>query len=122
MICRMAIIALGALCCLFSGCGCSKEKGAVPDVPSRMEDPVYTNQLVTLQNSRRVVAMKAENIRAKIAKLGADAKNGPEYADLTNQLAACAEESEKIRKDTLTTIRARILKEGDASQKGNLKK
>ena len=26
MVMRLSIIALGAFCCLFSGCGCSKEK------------------------------------------------------------------------------------------------
>ena len=124
MMCRIAIIALGALCCLLSGCGCSKDKGTeVPsNVPSRMEDAAYTNQLATLHDSRKAVAMKAEAIRAKIAKLGKDARNSPEYAELTNQLANCEAESARIRRDTLTTIRARILKEGGAVKKGSLKK
>ena len=116
---RISIIALGALCCLFSGCGCSKEKGSAA-VPSRMEDAVYTNQLVQLRNSRAAAAAEAVAIRAQIEKLGPNAAQTPEYAALTNRLAQCTAASERIRKETLTTVRSRILKE--SAEKGNLKK
>ena len=119
MFLRASIIAVGALCCLFSGCGCSKEKkGTV--VPSRMEDAAYTNRLVQLHDGRAAAAAEAAAIRAQIEKLGPNAAQKPEYAALTNRLAQCAAASERIRKETLTTIRSRILKE--SAEKGNLKK
>ena len=123
MLMRVVLVALGALCCFFSGCGCSKEKPEpVKDGPSRMRDVSYTNQLVQLQEGRRVVAAKVAEIRAKLAKLGADAEKSPEYADLTNQLAKCEAESQRIRKEAIAAVRTRVLKEAGPAQKGNLKK
>ena len=123
---RIAIVALCALGCLsFSGCGCSKENPEV-DVekgnPPRMQDAAYTNQLVTLYDGKKAVAVKVAAIRAKLAKLGPEAEKSPEYADLTNQLAQCEAESLRLRKEALTTVRARVLKEAGAETKGNLKK
>ena len=117
---RVSIIALGALCCLFSGCGCSKEKKADSGVPSRMEDAVYTNQLVQLRGRQTAVSAKAAILRARIESLGAGAAETPEYADLTNQLELCTKEAERLRKTTLNVIRTRIMKE--SAQKDNLKK
>ena len=126
MLQRVAIIALGALCCLFSGCGgCSKEPKppAVDDgIPPRMKDAAYTNQLVQLQAGRRAVAVKVATIRAKLAKLGPEAEKRPEYADLTNQLAQCEAASKRIRREAATTVRARVLQEAESAKKGNLKK
>ena len=118
---RLSIIALGALFCLFSGCGCSKEKKAVAVQP-RIQDAAYTNQLVQLQGRQTAVAMQMANLRKEIEKMDEKAKVGgtPEYVDLTNRLAQCKAEAEQIRKETLLTIRTRIMKESD--QKRNLKK
>ena len=123
---RIAIVALCALSCLhFSGCGCSKEKPqetAVKGAPSRMQDAAYTNQLVLLHDGQKAVAVKAAAIRAKLAKLGPEAEKSPEYADLTNQLAQCEMERNRIRKETSTTVRTRVLQEAGPAPKGNLKK
>ena len=117
------IVALGALCCFFSGCGCSREKPEpVQDGPSRMKDAAYTNQLVQLHEGRKAVAVKVAAIRAKLAKLGPEAEKSPEYADLTNQLAQCEAESKRIRKEAVTAVRTRVLKEAESAPKGNLKK
>ena len=124
MLFRIAIIALGALCCLVSGCGgCSKEqKPPVVDdgVPPRMKDPAYTNQLVQLQRRQRTVAAQMAALQAKIEGLGSEAKTKPEYADLTNRLAQCEAELERVRKETLLTVRTRLQK--DSAKKDNLKK
>ena len=126
MLLRVAIIALGALCCLFSGCGgCSKEqKPLVVDdgIPPRMKDAAYTNQLVQLQEGRRAVAVKVAAIRAKLSKLGPEAEKSPEYADLTNQLAQCEAESKRIRREAATTVRARVLQEAGPVKKKKKKK
>jgi len=123
MLLRVAIIALGALCCLFAGCdGCSKKPVVDDGVPPRMKDAAYTNQLVQLQEGRRAVAVKVAAIRAKLSKLGPGAEKRPEYADLTNQLAQCEAESKRIRRDAATTVRARVLQEAGPAKKGNLKK
>lgn len=89
-------------------------------MPARMKDAAYTNQLVQLHAGRRAVAMRASAIRKKIAALGKGAESKPEYAALTNELEKCKAESERIRKDAFTTVRARILK--DSVKKGDLKK
>ena len=116
---RISIIALSALCCLLSGCGCSKTK--VDDgVPARMKDAAYTNQLTQLHGQRTALAKIEAGIMADIAKLGSDAAKKPEYADLTNRLEKCRADSERIRKETLAIVRARVMKDSDA--KGNLKK
>ena len=120
MTARFAIIALGAACCLFSGCGCSKEKPTAPVPQSRMADPAYTNRLVKLHDKRAAVAAEAAAIREQIKKLGADAAQKPEYAELTNRLAQCKEAVNRIRRETSVTIRTRILQE--SVEKGNLKK
>ena len=124
MLLRIAIVALGALCCLVSGCGgCSKEqKPPVVDdgVPPRMKDPAYTNQLVQLQRRQRTVAAQMAALQAKIAGLGAEAKTKPEYADLTNRLARCGAELERVRKETLLTVQTRL--QADSSKKDDLKK
>ena len=123
---RIAIVALCALGCLsFSGCGCSKEKPqetAVKDVPSRMQDVAYTNQLVQLHEGRKAVAANAAAIRAQIGKLGPSPEGKPEYMDLTNRLAQCEAEMERIRKETLLAVRARISKDIPPRKNGNLKK
>ena len=121
MVARIAIIALGAVCCIFSGCGCSKEK-AGGGAYSRMQDAAYTNQLAQLKDRQVSVAAQASALRAKIEALGAEGKAGntPEYADLTNQLAQCSREADRIRKEAQMTIRARLMKE--AGPKRNLKK
>ena len=90
------------------------------DSPSRMEDAVYTNNLVQLRGNQTAVAAKAAALRERIKKLGADAEGSPEYVDLTNQLAQCTMEAEQLRKATLSTIRARIMNE--SAKKGNLNK
>ena len=124
MLFRIAIIALGALCCLVSGCGgCSKEqKPPVVDdgVPPRMKDPAYTNQLVQLQRRQKTVAAQMAALQLKIEGRGAEAKTKPEYADLTNRLAQCEAELERVRKETLLTVRTRLQK--DSAKKDNLKK
>ena len=123
MLFRIAIVALSALCCLVSGCGgCSKEPTPVVDdgVPPRMKDPAYTNQLVQLQGRQKVVAAQMATLQSKIEGLGAEAKDKPEYTDLTNRLAQCEAELERVRKETLLTVRTRLLK--DASKRDNLKK
>ena len=118
---RFSIIALGALCCLFSGCGCSKEKKPDDVVPSRMEDAAYTNRLVGLRSAQKDVASRMADIRVKLAKLGEGAAGTPEYAALTNQLVQCLEEAGRLRKTTMNVIRTRIHKEA-AQKKGNLNK
>ena len=117
---RVPIIALCALCCLLSGCGCSKEKEAAGGVPPRMEDAAYTNRLMELNGAQKSVAARMADIRAKISRLGEGAKGSPEYASLTNQLVQCMEEAGRLRKTTLNVIRTRVMKE--SAQKGNLKK
>jgi len=121
MLLRFSVIALGALCCLFSGCGCSKEKKP-GEVQPRMQDAAYTNELVQLQRRETDIAVQAAALQAKIGKLGAEAKaNGTsEYVDLTNRLARCRQEAERIRKEKLMAVRVRVMKESD--QKRNLKK
>lgn len=117
---RIFTIALGALCCLFSGCGCSKGKKAADGIPPRMEDAAYTNQLVQLHDAQRQIAAQAAAIRAEIEKLGPEAEKKPEYVTLTNRLAACTAALAKARQNALGAVRERILKE--SGQKGNLKK
>ena len=87
-----------------------------------MQDVAYTNRLVQLKERQTVLAAQMATLREKIGKMGAEAKTGgmPEYVDLTNRLAQCKAESERVRKETLVTIRTRIMKESD--QKRNLKK
>ena len=123
---RIAIVALCALGCLcFPGCGCSREKPkeeAVKGNPPRMQDAAYTNQLAQLAEGRRAVAVKVAAIRARLAKLGPEAEKSPEYVELTNQLAQCEAESKQIRRDAITTVRARVLQEAGPATKGNLKK
>ena len=126
MLFRIAIIALGVLCCLVSGCGgCSKEPkppvSAVDDgVPPRMKDTAYTNQLAQLQGRQKAVVAQMAALQAKIRELGADAQTKPEYVDLTNRLARCGAELERGRKETLLAVRTRLLK--DSAKKDNLKK
>jgi hypothetical protein len=123
MLFRIAIVALSALCCFVSGCGgCSKEPKPVVDdgVPPRMKDPAYTNQLVQLQGRQKKIAAQMAALQSKIERLGAEAKTKPEYADLTNRLAQCEAELERVRKETLLTVRTRLLK--DSAKKDNLKK
>lgn len=123
MLFRIAIVALSALCCLVSGCGgCSKEPKPVVDdgVPPRMKDPAYTNQLVQLQRRQKKAAAQMAALQTKIEELGAEAKTKPEYVDLTNRLAWCEAELERVRKETLLTVRTRLLK--DSEKKDNLKK
>ena len=117
---RLSIIALGALCCLFSGCGCSKEKPSEDGVPPRMKDAAYTNQLVQLRANQATVAAQVAALKDKLANLGPEAVGTPEYIDLTNRLARSQGEADSLRKTTLNVIRTRILKE--SAQKGNLKK
>ena len=118
---RVSLLALGAICCLFSGCGCSKEEKAGPGVLPRMQDAAYTNQLVQVQDRKKAVAAQIAALQAQIDRLGANAKkDSPEYVDLTNQLAQCKLQSERLRKEALMTIRARVVK--DAASKGNLNK
>ena len=121
MLSRILMIALGAVCCIFSGCGCSKEKGDEMSVPSRMEDAAYTNQLKQLLDNRNVLAAKSAALREKIRNLGSEAQGAPEFIDLTNQLAKCVGDSEKMRKTALNAIRTRVMKEADV-KKGDLKK
>ena len=123
MLFRIAIVALSALCCLVSGCGgCSKEPKPVVDdgVPPRMKDPAYTNQLVQLQGRQKKIAAQMAALQSKIERLGAEAKTKPEYADLTNRLAQCEAELERVRKETLLTVRTRL--QADSATKGDLKK
>ena len=126
MLTRVAIIALGALCCLFSGCGgCSKEpKPSVPavddGVPPRMKDAAYTNRLVQLRERQKAIVSQMAALQTKIQGLGAAAQTRPEYADLTNRLARCGAELERGRKETLLAVRTRLLK--DSAKKDNLKK
>ena len=123
MLFRISIVALSALCCLVSGCGgCSKEPKPVVDdgVPPRMKDPAYTNQLVQLQGRQKKVVAQMAALKSKIEGLGAEAKGKPEYADLTNRLAQCEAELERVRKETLLTVRTRLQK--DSAKKDNLKK
>ena len=121
MLRNLAIVALGAVCCLFSGCGgCSKDKGGEPSVQSRMEDSDYTNRLVQIHGRLKGVAANAAAIRAQLEKLGTDAEGKPEYVDLTNRLAQCETEKQRIRKEALLAVRARIAK--DSPKKSDLKK
>ena len=90
----MAIIALGALCCLFSGCGGWSKEQTPPvavdeDNPPRMQDPAYTNRLATLRGLQKTLVSQMAALQAKIQGLGAEAKTKPEYADLANRLAQC---------------------------------
>lgn len=119
---NLHMVALCALCCLFSGCGCSREKKADGGVPSRMEDAVYTNRLVRLHDSQRQIAARSAAIRAEIKKLGPDAEGTPEYVALTNRLAQCAEEFIRIRQEAQATVRARLLKDTGDNHKENVKK
>jgi hypothetical protein len=117
----LQIMAVGALCSVLSGCGCSKERVHKEEkVPARMKDVAYTNQLTQIRKGRVAIANRSALIREKIAKLGKDADKSPEYAVLTNELAKCEAQAAQVRNDAMTTIRARILK--DAAKKGNLKK
>ena len=113
----LSIIALGALCCLFS-----KEKEAPGDIPSRMQDAAYTNRLVQLRGRQAALAAQVAALQEKIEKLGAEAKaaGAPEYVDLTNRLAQCRSEVEQVRTEAIVAIRTRIMKESD--QQRNLKK
>ena len=122
MLLRVILIALGALCCLFAGCdGCSKKPAVVDDgIPPRMKDAAYTNQLVQLQRRQKTFAAQIAALQSKIEGLGEEAKKKPEYAVLTNRLAQCEAELERVRKVTLLTVRARLLK--DSEKKDNLKK
>ena len=125
MLLRVAIIALGALCCLFSGCGgCSKEQKPPAAVdegnPPRMQDPAYTNRLVQLRGRQKSLVSQMAALQAKIKGMGAEAQTKPEYADLTNRLAQCGAELERVRKETLLAVRTRLLK--DSAKKDNLKK
>ena len=124
MLLRVAIIALGALCCLFSGCGgCSKEpKPPATDEghPPRIQDPAYTNRLVQLRGRQKAIVSQMASLQAKIQGLGTEAQTKPEYADLTNRLARCGAEHERGRKETLLAVRTRLLK--DSAKKDNLKK
>ncbi len=113
--------ALCALCAFLSGCGCSRDRQDDGAEPSRMHDPAYTNALASIASRRAAVAAKAADIRARIAKLGDGARGGAEYADLTNRLARCEAEAASARKDAISTVRARILKEKSAV-KGGLRK
>lgn len=118
MVARIAMIALGAMCCIFSGCGCSKEND--DGTPSRMDDAAYTNRLMEIHRSRNAVAAKVAALRGRIEKLGSEAKGSPEYIDLTNQLAQCMAESDRLRNTAVNAIRSRLLKE--SNQKDNFKK
>ena len=122
MLLRVAIIALGALCCLFAGCdGCSKKPAAVDEGnPPRMQDPAYTNRLVQLRGRQKALVSQMAALQAKIQGMGAEAQTKPEYADLTNRLAQCGAELERVRKETLLAVRTRLLK--DSAKKDNLKK
>lgn len=122
MVTRIAIIAFGAMCCIFSGCGCSKEKQADDGIPARMKDSVYTNRLAQFFESRNAVVTKMAALRVKIEDLEPDAKGTPAYVDLTNQLAQCAAEADSIKKTTLNTIRSRVMKEAAVKRKGDLRK
>ena len=117
---RISILALAALATLLSGCGCSKEKKPVDAPKERMEDVAYTNTLARLRKDQASAAAKIAAIREKIEKLGGNATTSPEYISLTNDLAKCMAESEKIRKTTQMAVRNRLMK--DAAKKGNLKK
>ena len=116
----ISIATLGALFCFLSGCGCSKEPSREDGVPPRMKDAAYTNQLVQLLGKQKMIASRMAAIQAKIKGLGAEAQTKPEYADLTNRLAQCEAEQERVRKETLMAVRTRLLK--DSSKKDNLKK
>lgn len=115
-----SIIALAAACSLLSGCGCSSEKKPVNAAKERMVDVAYTNKLITLHGEQKSVAAKMAAIQAEIEKLGENAKNRPEYADLTNKLAKCELESKMIREAARQAVRERLMK--NLSDKGNLKK
>lgn len=115
----ISISALGALCCFLSGCGCSKDE---PAPASRVEDADYTNRLAQIHGRQKDVAANAATIRAQIEKLGAEAKGKPEYVDLTNRLAQCEAEMERIRKEALLAVRARISRDLPPRKTGDLKK
>ena len=116
----LPMLALCAAGLLVSGCGCSKEKTAADGVPARMNDAAYTNRLVEIRHGQLSAAGRIALIRKEIAKLGKDAEKNPRYVNLTNELAKCTAEHEKLRKDAMATVRARILKE--SAEKRNLKK
>ena len=118
----LAMIALGALCGLVSGCGCSKEAPPVDDgTPSRMKDAAYTNRLNELHDAQVAVASEAAAIKAAIAALGSNPESRTEYADLTNRLSKCVDRAKTAKRQAFDTVRARILKES-AENKANLKK
>ena len=119
MVRLISISALCALCCFLSGCGCSKDK---PTPAPRMEDADYTNRLVQIHGRQKDVAANAAAIRGKIEALGAEAKGKPEYVDLTNRLAQCEAEMERIRQEALLAVRARISKDLPPRKTGDLKK
>ena len=64
-----------------------------------------------------------EGIQACRRTAAEDAGSGihQQYADLTNRLAQCEAETANIKKEAISTIRARILKEKSA-KKGDLTK
>ena len=90
------------------------------DNPPRMQDPAYTNRLVQLRGRQKAVVSQMAALQTKIQRLGAEAQTRPEYADLTNRLARCEAELERVRKETLLAVRTRLLK--DSAKKDNLKK
>lgn len=119
MIRMLSIVALGALCGMLSGCGCSKEKAPPPsDAEIRMRDVEYTNRLAQIRDAQVSAAVRAAAIRAELEKFGTDASNRPEYADLTNRLARCEAEAEAARLAARNAVRARLLKDA-AAKKGS---
>ena len=124
---KLPIILLGAACCMFSGCGCSKEKSPPSsEAEARMQDAAYTNRLVQIHKGQKAAASKSAAIRAEIERLGANPESRPEYADLTNRLAQCELEAEAARNAARNAVRERIMKDAAAkkaqSTKGNLNK
>ena len=117
----VSIIALIALSALLSGCGCSREKKPVEGVEARMKDAEYTNRLAEIRSEQVKVASAAAAIRSEIEKLGGDAERHASYPDLTNRLAQCEADMERIRKTAQQTVRERILRDSP-EKKGYLKK
>ena len=115
----LPMFALCAAGLLVSGCGGLEEEAAADGVPPRMKDVVYTNQLSNFRNNRSALAAREASIRSKLSRLGTDAKSKPEYVALTNELAKCKAENAQLRKNVVTVMRTRLLK--DAAKKGNLK-
>ena len=93
---------------LVSGCGCSKEKTAADGVPARMKDTAYTNRLVQIRYGQLSAAGRVAHVRNEIVRLGKDAEKNPKYTALTNELAKCMAEHEKLRRDAAATVRARV--------------